>query len=1028
LPIPTQPKNIPTIHIRNECNLPKTKKKKFLSVLGKENSYIRVGIKRIYFFCPPFKSDENKIGAVPITENKPFCMKCPLKSIFCCLFCTVFFKISQAQNLRGVVQDAKNGEALIGATLIVKGTSTGCVTDFDGQFDMKSPTLPATILVSYSGYLTQEIALKTVGERLKIDLQENAIEIKGVEIVGQRISEKQRAAPLTVETLDAVAVKETAQASIYNALGNLKGVDLTTASLGFTIINTRGFNSTSPVRSLQIIDGVDNQAPGLNFSLGNFLGSSDLDIQGVDLIVGASSAFYGPNAFNGVISMNTKSPFNHRGLAASVKYGERNLTEGAIRYADSYKNKNGNDYIAFKVNLFHLRANDWVADNFDPVFGTATGFDNPGGRDKVNVYGDEYSNLFNYNTVSPRSDYPGLGTWHRSGYKEADLVDYGTRNYKASAAVHFRTHPSQENESPELIFSTNFGSGTTVYQGDNRFSLRGILFFQNRLEYRKKDKWFIRAYATKDDAGKTYDPYFTALRLQNNAKSDRNWASDYAKFWADNYRSKAKELGYPQPSLGPPDPITGFPTLIFDLDAGLAWEKTNANLLTDWHEAATIFANTKNPLFNTQQDYYEPGTPRFQAAFDSIRNNLSSEGGTRFYDKSALYHLQGERKMEVPYFDAVTIGGSSRMYTPISKGTIFSDTSYTISSLEMGAYLGAEKEYFNKRLRLSATVRADKNFEDLYKNIDGLDRKKASYFIYTPAASMVFKPKANNFFRLSFSSALRNPTLTDKYLRLNVGRAILSGNLQGVKGLATIPSYLESINGLFFAPEKIKYFDIKPVRPEQVRTLETGYRTTLFNKLYVDAGYYFSFYKDFLGYNIGLDLDIDTIAGAIRNIQPYRYAANSTNRVTTQGFSIGLNYYFGDYYGVSGNYSWNRLNSKTDDPIIPAFNTPENKFNLGLSGRDLPVKMGKAGKFWGWNITYKWIEGFQFEGSPQFTGNIPTYDMLDAQVNCRFSKQHLTLKLGGSNVLNKQRFQAYGGPRIGRMIYSSLIYDFFEKN
>ena len=91
-----------------------------------------------------------------------------------------------------------------------------------------------------------------------------------------------------MEQLDAIAIKETPAISFYNGLGNLKGVDMTTASLGFTIINTRGFNSTSPVRSLQIIDGVDNQAPGLNFSLGNFLGVSELDINGVELIAGAS--------------------------------------------------------------------------------------------------------------------------------------------------------------------------------------------------------------------------------------------------------------------------------------------------------------------------------------------------------------------------------------------------------------------------------------------------------------------------------------------------------------------------------------------------------------------------------------------------------------------------------------------------------------------------------------------------------------------------------------------------------------------
>lgn len=139
--------------------------------------------------------------------------------------------------------------------------------------------------------------------------------------------------------MDLLAIKETPAVNFYSGLGALKDVDLTTASLGFTIINTRGFNSTNPVRSLQLIDGVDNQSPGLNFSLGNFLGASELDVLKVDLVVGASSAFYGPNAFNGVISMETKNPFIHKGLSATVKVGERNLLEGAVRWADAFKNK-----------------------------------------------------------------------------------------------------------------------------------------------------------------------------------------------------------------------------------------------------------------------------------------------------------------------------------------------------------------------------------------------------------------------------------------------------------------------------------------------------------------------------------------------------------------------------------------------------------------------------------------------------------------------------------------------------------------
>ena len=137
-------------------------------------------------------------------------------------------------------------------------------------------------------YATKTIVVES-NKRVSVSLEEDAVVITGVEVTGSRISDKQKESPLTVEAMDLIAIKETPAADFYDGLGSLKGVDLTAASLGFKVVNTRGFNSTSPVRSLQIIDGVDNQAPGLNFSLGNFLGTSELDVNKVELVVGASS-------------------------------------------------------------------------------------------------------------------------------------------------------------------------------------------------------------------------------------------------------------------------------------------------------------------------------------------------------------------------------------------------------------------------------------------------------------------------------------------------------------------------------------------------------------------------------------------------------------------------------------------------------------------------------------------------------------------------------------------------------------------
>lgn len=925
-----------------------------------------------------------------------------------CLFLSSAVLTAQV-TIRGKVVDGETGEELIGAAVTYVGGGGGTITDYNGEFTLKPDALPVTLKISYTGYNTQEVEVASTSQRILVRLQTGAILIEETVIKGQRIDDKQKAAPLTVEKLDAIAIKDAASFTFYNSLGNLKGVDLTTASLGFTIINTRGFNSTSPVRSLQIIDGVDNQAPGLNFSLGNFLGSSDLDVNSVDLVQGASSAFYGPNAFNGVISMETKNPFLNKGLAVSFKTGERALFETALRWAGAVKNKDGKDWFATKINLFYLRANDWEADNYDPVTGTESGgffyttAQNPGRYDAVNIYGDEYQPRFDGTGSSWwNNTRAGLGIYHRTGYREVDLVDYNTRNIKTNAAFHFRTKPSQDFESPELILSSSFGSGTTVYQGDNRFSLRDILFFQNRIEFRKRDKYFIRAYATNEDAGNSFDPYFTALRLQEASKSNEQWANDYERYWtAANlgyiYFNRMLPLDYPE---------------VGDSLGLSQWLQTYRDSMAYWHGLAENFANVGNPAgsFPTK-DFFEPGTQRFDSLFNAItsRKSTNAEGGTRFFDKSALYHVHGEYNFSFSFLDKWVLGANGRMYRPNSEGTIFKDTAGTrITNREVGAYTGVEHTL--GKFKLSGAFRLDKN--ENFK------------LVHTEAASVVWNPKPNTFLRASFSSAIRNPTLSDQYLNLNVGRARLVGNLEGFDSLITLESLQEYRRLPGGSISLLQYFNVAPIQPEKVKTLEAGIRTTLFEKLYVDAGYYYSFYDDFIGFNIGVDLPIGFFGPEFNRLQIYRVAANSINMVTTQGVAIGFNYYFARYFMAQANYSWNRLNSQIDDPIIPAFNTPEHKYNVGVSARDLPAGRRNV---WGFNVLYKWIQGFIFEGSPQFTGFIPTYDLMDAQVNYTWARMNTTFKIGASNVLNNKQFQTYGGPRIGRMAYLSILYDFRKK-
>lgn len=904
-----------------------------------------------------------------------------------------------AQTITGTIRDSKSSEPIIGAVITIKGSNAGSTTDLDGKFELQTDLQPPfTVVITYVGYEPQELKVTDLSKGITVRLRSKEIELKGVEVTGSRISEKQKEAPLTVESMDIIAVKECPQISFYQALGSLKGVDLTTASLGFTVINTRGFNSTSPVRSLQLIDGVDNQSPGLNFSLGNFLGSPELDVLKVDLIAGASTAFYGPNAFNGVISIQTRSPFVKPGLEVSAKVGERSLMETSVRWAQVFKDKAGKDRFGYKLNLFYMQAYDWEATNMDPTPNSYNGVDNPGGYDAVNRYGDEdLTGANNATSLSQQAQYPGLMRWYRDGYVEKDMVDYNSNNLKLGGAFHYKT--KKENE---LILASNFGTGTTVYQGDNRYSLRDVLFFQNRIEYRKENKFFIRAYATNEDAGNSYDAVFSAILLQNAAKDDAQWSRDYRNYWVyNNIQARAQNL-------------PGFPPLQFPYDTAQANRvlAEYSDTVQAWHDGARGYANY-GYLLAENNSRFLPGTAAFDSAFNAITSRKTfKEGGSGFYDRSALYHIQGEYKFTPAFMDIVT-GGNYRMYRPNSEGTIFSDTTdERITNYEYGIYVGLEKRLLDDKLKINLTGRLDKN-----QNFD---------YLFSPALSAVYSFNEKHLIRFSFSSAIRNPTLQDQYLYYNVGRAILLGNINGYDSLVTVSSLQSYANSPSLNTALLSYFNVDPVKPERVRTFEIGYRATLLKNLFMDAGYYISFYRDFIGYKIGADLEFDpTFTNRLTDVQFYRIAANAVDQVVTNGINIGLNYYLGKYYAITGNYSYNYLDRRgSTDPLIPAFNTPTNKFNLGFNGRDIDALLFNDKvhiRNFGFAVNYKWVEGFTFEGSPQFTGYVPTYDLVDAQVNYRYPKIHTTFKLGATNLFNNKAYQVYGGPQVGRLAYFSVL-------
>jgi outer membrane receptor protein involved in Fe transport len=326
----------------------------------------------------------------------------------------------------------------------------------------------------------------------------------------------------------------------------MKGVEMSTQSLTFKSFNTRGFNANGNVRTVQMIDGMDNQAPGLNFSVGNIVGISELDLESVELLPGAASALYGPNAINGILLMNSKNPFQYQGLSANVRTGimdqKDRTTPGtgfydfSMRYAKAI-----NDKLAFKVNMSYLKADDWQANDFrDQSLLNASRLNrgdrvtNPG-YNGVNVYGDETN--VNMNSVAqsmisagalPAAVLPLIPQTFvsRTGYKESDIADYGTKSLKLNAALHYRI-----NDRVEAILQGNYGFGTTVYTGADRYSIANFKLGQYKAEL-KGANWFLRAFTTQERSGDAFAVGIAAQGINEAWKPSSTWFPQYVGAFA----------------------------------------------------------------------------------------------------------------------------------------------------------------------------------------------------------------------------------------------------------------------------------------------------------------------------------------------------------------------------------------------------------------------------------------------------------------------------------------------------------------
>jgi outer membrane receptor protein involved in Fe transport len=941
--------------------------------------------------------------------------------------------------ISGIVTDV-DGEPLAGVNIRVDGKVIGTATQPDGTFNLTvQQDPPLTLIVSIVGFKAKRVEITdAIVDDLEIILEEETISGGDLVVSASRVEESILEAPVTIERQDAIQIRTTASDDYYKALSNLKGVDMTTSSINFQIVNSRGFNSTGNTRMVQLTDGMDTQAPALNFPIGNLNGPSVLDVESMEFLPGASSALYGPNAFNGILLVNSKDPFRYPGLSVMVKAGVNHLDsrpalgepenaqplyDAAIRYAKSFNNK-----FAFKVNFAYSQAEDWRGINYNDKNASLQGSlsSNPA-YDGVHTYGDD--GTFNIGLlglpgptrtqiaqgVSAQTGVPASEVEKyladlpaqpvaRTGYREEYLVDNDAQNIKVGASLNYRL-----SDAIEASYTFNYGYGTSVYSGAQRYSLKNFYISQHKVQV-DGDNFMVKAYGTFENSGDSYIADFVGFSINDQYMPTSQWYGAYGGTFVGGMIQAAAQAQGGNPAYN---------------QATVNAIMSNPTYVSAFHDAARAAADANR---------YAPGSSDFNTAKEAALNGVVPKGA-RFDDQSRFIHTEGQYnfKNEIDFME-LQAGLSFRQYELRSNGTIFDDAG-GVNINEYGGYVQGSKSLLDDKLKLTGSVRYDKN-----ENFDGQ---------FNPRISSVINVAKNQNIRASYQTGFRNPTTQGQYISLNVLTARLLGGLpfladkynitKSAYTLESVDKFTEAVlaGNPAAAAELVPYTNFDPVKPEQIQSFEVGYKGLLGDKLFFDMAYYYNIYNDFIaqfrirqinndanGNQVIESSEILPLApqtaplllsgSALNTFQIY---TNVEEKVESQGAVIGFDYSLPSNFKLSANYNWNKLITERSSGYIFDYNTPEHKMNVGLSNRNLTDNFG-FNISWRWQDEFRWVSSFA-------DGMVPAVSTFDAQVSYKIPSMNSIVKLGGSNITNNRHVLNYGGPSLGAIYYVSFTFDEF---
>ncbi len=296
-----------------------------------------------------------------------------LKKYFTIIYMVASFSFGQTATITGKVLDASDGSPLMGANVVLEGTTQGAASSTDGQYSIFQ-VVPGdyTLMVSYIGYESLKMDVTVIGgETLSqdLELEPEAIQMETYVVTASRRRERVEDAPAAISVISKTEIRRESNTNLGDYLKGTKGIDFTQSGIDSYNMTARGFNSSFSSRLLTLTDGRMANVPSLRLTAYNVIPVSFEDVEQIEVVLGPASALYGPNAHSGVLNIVTSSPIRTQGTSVNIQGGLLSQTETDLLKKITFRTAHKYKDFGFKVSGVALAGQDWTHFNEDEYEG-----------------------------------------------------------------------------------------------------------------------------------------------------------------------------------------------------------------------------------------------------------------------------------------------------------------------------------------------------------------------------------------------------------------------------------------------------------------------------------------------------------------------------------------------------------------------------------------------------------------------------------------------------------------------------------